>query len=594
MSTNSTAASSDNVTSVNPRSPAQTAPHGHPAPNGHPPPRSHTPTHHRPGPCGIAGKPPLFHWTYAIELVVSLSCLLLAVLAIKPEVGFAAYLGLQKQIIIIGALLIVMNQCMKMHLLPRCFLMVEIARGRSILQNYSAILTNDLLARKVDWLWRIALVVTLAMPIALSAGYKAFLGGVSSHRKYPKSTAEYGLNYPALGDFATMNNSIYLMMSSAAGFRTAASDDSNWPPEYPAAYGFNLLLLSDNETAALDIPMPGYLEGMQSEMTANETWTVNASVNAFVATFNQSTKSLRVDDDFMNETLPLKDLHSFSLFDTENEFAALPGIPQDTDGVYYLLGSFPLNGQGPALSNVGLDDQTRFKPFRENALLFNIRRRKCWGKWNITSSGGIKLDSGSCNDTTAVVKSEFLRHDRLWPFWLDTLPVLVHSLGKFAKSRNQSPWLRSSYATAAVTAWWARSIHMRDFSLNLTGSDSLKYAPPAGTQVVNSFVQTLDAKPGLYIIIALQPFLTALAALACFTFHSLPVGKGFGLVSILAGVDSESLNLLKGAGFSGALDKQIYLQFLDVAADAVGGHQYRLSEAIGTRLRRISRKRDYE
>ncbi|ERF74714.1 hypothetical protein EPUS_09067 [Endocarpon pusillum Z07020] len=281
--------------------------------------------------------------------------------------------------------------------------------------------------------------------------------------------------------------------------------------------------------------MPDYLEGMQSEMTGNETWTVEASVNAFVATYNQSTESLRADVGFLNETLSEKDLHSFSLFDTENEFGALPGIPQDTDGVYYLLGSFPFKGQGPALSNVGMDDQTRFKPFRENALLFNIRRRKCWGKCNITSSGGVKLDSGNCNDTTAVTKSEFLRQDRLWPFWLDTLPVLVHSLGKFAKSRNQSPWLRSSYATAVATAWWACAIHMRDFALDLAGSDSLKYAPPANIQVVNSFVQILNAKPGLYVIIALQPVFTAFAALACVIYHSLPVGKGFGLVYILAG-----------------------------------------------------------
>jgi hypothetical protein len=246
---------------------------------------------------------------------------------------------------------------------------------------------------------------------------------------------------------------------------------------------------------------------------------------------------------------------------------------------------------------VNLDDQTRFKPFRENALLFNIRRRKCRGKWNITSSGDVKLDSGNCDDTTAAVNSEFLQDPQLWPFWLDTLPVLVHSLGKFAKSRNQSPWLNASYATAAATAWWARSIHMRDFALDLPRSSNLKYAPPADTEKVYSFVQTLNAKPFLYVILALQPFLTALAALLCFIFHCVPVGKGFGLVSILAGVDRDSLDLLQGAGFSGGLDKQVSLQVSPVATKTAGGRgrmEYRLSETSGTRLPRISRKQDYE
>lgn len=95
----------------------------------------------------------------------------------------------------------------------------------------------------------------LLVPIGLGAGYKYFLGGVSLRAINPDLDGQYGLEYHPLGDYAPMNNSIYLMMNAAAGLMVAASNDSvQLPSQLPTPYGSNLLLLSNESAAALDIP----------------------------------------------------------------------------------------------------------------------------------------------------------------------------------------------------------------------------------------------------------------------------------------------------------------------------------------------------
>jgi hypothetical protein len=296
----------------------------------------------------------------------------------------------------IGLLISVMNQCMNMRLL-RTFLVVEARWGRSILQNYSAILSNDFRSPGATRIWRVLLLTMIILPIGLSFGYKQFLGGFSSMTINPDLDGQYGLNYPALGDYAPMNNSIYLMMNAAAGFMAAASNDlAQLPSQHPTPYGFNILLLSNTSAAALDIPLPGYFQRMQRRMKSNETWRVSASVNGYVATYNQSTATLKANDDFLNQTLESFPLHSFSQFDRMNEFSALMGLPQDTEGAYYLLGSYPVSGgQGPAISDVSSTDDERFTSFWNSSLMFNIRRQKCKGEWTIEKSA-VKLISGGC------------------------------------------------------------------------------------------------------------------------------------------------------------------------------------------------------
>ncbi|KAJ9660279.1 hypothetical protein H2198_002587 [Neophaeococcomyces mojaviensis] len=344
----------------------------------------------------MLGKPqhkPFLSKVDLLAVLTSLICFVFSFLVITPKLSWAWRLGLQHQLVLISFFLSVMSQNMK-RIMPKILLMLEARWGRSILQNYQAILMNGSLGSHVDNIWRLVLNLLILLPIGLGVAYKQFLNGSSSIKINPNLNGYYGLNFPSLGDFAPMNNSIYLMMNVAAEFMTASSNDLvPFPPfRLPAPFGHNLLLLNNESAAVLDIPMTQYIESMQKEIGTNETWRLSASVNANL-------------------------------------------------------------------------DEPDIISFRKSALMFNIRRQKCKGEWDINHSS-VKLVGGDCGDNTTYVDSSVVEdRDQLSPFWLDTLPVLVHNIGDFANIRSQSQWLIPSYATDAATAFWVRAAFMKDYAM---------------------------------------------------------------------------------------------------------------------------------
>ncbi|KAJ9655465.1 hypothetical protein H2198_005651 [Neophaeococcomyces mojaviensis] len=71
--------------------------------------------------------------------------------------------------------------------------------------------------------------------------------------------------------------------------------------------------------------------------------------------------------------------------------------------------------------------------------------------------------------------------------------------------------------------------------------------------------QTLLNSVWQYSVLAVQPLLTIIMFGAILFFHSTPVDRGFGLISILSGIDAGGLNSLAGAALSGKLTKEVKL-----------------------------------
>lgn len=61
------------------------------------------------------------------------------------------------------------------------------------------------------------------------------------------------------------------------------------------------------------------------------------------------------------------------------------------------------------------------------------------------------------------------------------------------------------------------------------------------------------------MLFAIQPVVTVSMVIASMLLYKVPIGKGFGMVAVLASVDSSSLDVLKGAGFSGQLSERVRL-----------------------------------
>ena len=95
-------------------------------------------------------------------------------------------------------------------------------------------------------------------------------------------------------------------------------------------------------------------------------------------------------------------------------------------------------------------------------------------------------------------------------------------------------------------------------------------------------VPTLRDAGTLHIVLLIQPVLTIVAFLTIVILYDTPIGRGFGMVSVLAGIDRSSLDLLNGAAFSGYLNKDIGLKIrLESKAEDVGDKYEHVTYSIG-------------
>lgn len=571
----------------------------------------------RPTTLGKASSKSWVDYKDVFALLVSLICFVIAVLAVVPSLPLSWHLGFKNQIVLIGALFGVQNLCLQ-RVMPNSFVLLEAQLGKSVLQNYNAILRYQILGSHIHPAWRAGLSTLSILPVVLGIAYKQFLGGTSSAPITDNAyqNASYGLAYPDLGQYASLSDSIYLSMNANSGFLNASRYDQEYPfgTEYPLVYGYNTLVLSEDSAALLDMPLAAYIDEIRRRLTKNETWNVSASVDAIVATQNKSIASLRQDEDFLNQTMQYayNGFASESLFQNETGLGfgwVSVGVPEVGDA-YCLMGSFG-NQSVAAPSPIGLTrniSDEGFLSFMESAQMFSIRRQGCQGKWAITQSD-VKLLEGYCLNGSAAGQTPSSRvlHDRQTsPFAFDVLPVLVNSIGVYSTTRPSSPWKQVSYVVAAANTWWARSVFL-NYGTSDEESIFRKYpetAYPPRNQGIMSTRSTLDADRGLYVVLAIFPFFTLLLFLPLLWPYSLPIGTGFGLVSILAGIDRDSLDLIRGAGLSGELERPIRL---DISSEEGPNDQrkadaepnYRIRYFLSGELRRqtqrgIQRSRKYE
>jgi len=63
----------------------------------------------------------------------------------------------------------------------------------------------------------------------------------------------------------------------------------------------------------------------------------------------------------------------------------------------------------------------------------------------------------------------------------------------------------------------------------------------------------------LCVVLAVLPLLVLGVTLGCVVMYATPLGPGFGLVAVLAGVDGRDLRVVRGAALSGTLGRQVRL-----------------------------------
>ena len=362
---------------------------------------------------------------------------------------------------------------------------------------------------------------------------------------------------------------ISLFSNATLPFMVAASPINGTEPPMPLdtqVYGFNILLLDNQTTAALDIPHPDYISTVQRLLAPGESWGLNAPIAGTVAKFNDLKT---IDPDAKNSTFMRRcreavassGAYTAMQYLRANCLALLSSQSPDQSFQYVGFPPFPndhtLPGY-PSCSN-----------FSHYAQLFEITRRACTGSWVITR-GGLQLVNGRCDETILLPEKQFIitnvTNTFLGYFYMSSL---VEFMGAFGTSkRNGSDWEHSFMATGVAAMVWSRitvmygaanlaethdapiwessnhiNFTLADAGLMYPVKDTVKYTRP-----------TLRKSSLLYCVFVIQPLLVFVSlALLASILNSTPLDKGFGFISILSGIDRESLDVVNGASLSGQL-----------------------------------------
>ncbi|OAL51404.1 hypothetical protein IQ07DRAFT_631275 [Pyrenochaeta sp. DS3sAY3a] len=500
----------------------------------------------------------LFDTVNTFAVVTLAVCLVCAIMTVSPGANLAWKLGVKNQLIIIGFLLSVMNICTD-RIQFASLLAVETRYGHSTLQNYNAILTKSIVSSHVSGYLRVALLLQLVLPLGLSLGYKQFIDGDTPRSIDQLSTgAHYGIEPPPLADYSSLTIPSYAWLTAFSGFsaKHPAKSETRLPDNLPSPYGYNVLVLSDRSTAVLDLPSNSYIASIRQRMQPNETWHMSASVNAFVSELDLSLDESRGNDTFWEMAFARFSALRRGSLKRSPAFGLIPKFSDDrsTGQASCLLGLYP-DSELPIIqiaTSASIDDSDK-QAFREYAMRFNIKRRRCHAEWRVTTED-FSLLSGDCPNDSPEIDSLIVE---MSPAPLEALPNLQSTLQWLGVSKpgEDVPAMKYSYyATAVAISFWARPLTQQ--------SDTRKYKDtkyPPMDEVLVSIRPTLRASWVLYLIISIQPIIGIMGIVAGFLLRRTPVSTEFGLMALLAGVKRSSLDVLRGAAFSGKITKPVWL-----------------------------------
>ncbi|KAM0716299.1 hypothetical protein Q7P37_007744 [Cladosporium fusiforme] len=515
---------------------------------------------------GVPTTKPRLRKRDAMVILTSFSCCAFAILAVQNQY-LAWHLGSQYQLIVVGFSLSIMNLCLE-YSLPFLLVLLEARFGSSTLQNYDAILQKTFLGPQMNFLWRSILLLSMMLPLGLSAAYKLFGGGNSTLPVQYDGPVYYGL-YPPLGlEKVGQSTGVSLMSNLSLPFiqNTTALElleAGSAFPVTPGAYGLNNMLISEHASAALDLPSPEFVSGVRTRLKAGEVWQVEAGV---LATVTRQNETVQKHHDVNSED-------SAAFWDPY--FAKV-----DTPKVGFLFNEFEIW----MLNNQKENDQTwlfiSIQPgpsdnevFKSKARMFSTWREPCLGIWNITTTT-MRLVGGSCNAESAAGELD----DSLQVIFTNNnlgldvffMPTLIEYLGPFATSRKGSVWELPTMTSTIASMMYSRvTVLNGPLPAGNEGAAGRSYAPRS-KQTITSTRPSLSRSPWLFVIICVQPVLLSLSMIGTWLLYSVPVDRSFGLISILAGIDRISLQRLDGASFSAKLRSEVRLSI--AVQEPTGGH----------------------
>ncbi|KAH6893270.1 hypothetical protein B0T10DRAFT_269257 [Thelonectria olida] len=521
----------------------------------------------------------------AYALFTTFLCFLGCCLVVSPWAAW--YLGFTYQIVVIGVFLSIMNVCNR-RIASHFFIVSEVHWGKSTLQNLDAIMQQSVLAPNASLVWRAAIFLLMALPVGLSVAYKTFTDGQAGRIVTQYTAGYYGVyNRP----MENSDQQTYSLIDAMAPLRRVASRDTNFPndSDLPLMIGYNLVMLSEEEVVMLDMPNDVNLGIIQGQLAVDEEMRLSADIRGTLARYNSSTEKLLKDDDFWEKYMDrMTSIETYEGWRVALAHSAYPMAWAAVGGYRHPDGQSGVSGSESSLTFYTSDDwnASYVDAFRNStfSLMFNLYRLPCSVTWSINSSS-VLLTSAACNTTETRPVVISMLHD----YWgledktmMDALPFAID---QFWDERPSSPWKMPMAAMSAVALWVGRWKHMlhdyekEQFLLEFNYKDV-----PETFEVLRHAV---NAKAVLYVVFAIQPLLSLAMLGATVWLYSAPVGSGFGLVSILASIKTDSLAIVCGAGLSGELEERVQLKLRVLESDAADQNDEFVSGRIVSELKEL-------
>ncbi|KAK4565960.1 hypothetical protein LTR86_003809 [Recurvomyces mirabilis] len=240
---------------------------------------------------GLEDSKAVWHPLDVMALSLSLLCCAAAVAVIQSD-AIAWRLGTKQQLTVVGLMISIMNLCLG-YVAP----LWEIRHGQSTLQNLDGLLRKTGFGPQMDLGWRTVLFAFTFLPLGLSLAYKQFFNGGASTVLVGERTTTWGM-YPPPG--LTASHGLVgttLMYNATLPFLQATWNwHVNQTPSFPAAFGYDTLVLGQTATAMLDTPKSSTVKQWQKGLDLGETRNVTANVYAVLAQHNDTI------DEHRNET----------------------------------------------------------------------------------------------------------------------------------------------------------------------------------------------------------------------------------------------------------------------------------------------------
>ncbi|CAD6572301.1 MAG: hypothetical protein ASARMPREDX12_005101 [Alectoria sarmentosa] len=527
---------------------------------------------------GVPGRVRRFTWMDLGAVAVVLLAFVVALNAVlyKPT---ALLLGQTNQLILLGLMLSVMGSCTQRQI-QKLLLVYEARAGKSTLQNFDAILRTDYFSKAVSLRPRIVLLFLFALPLGLGVSYKKFSGG-STSIGVSNTGADFG--FTAAPGYQLIGNGLSLLVDAYLPF---------WiKPSLGRTYGFNLYVAADNKTAAiLDAPLPKDLSKLQASLNDHESINITATVNATVTENIDPSTAERYDYNGY--------WHEKALMFNQNG----PGRVGAANGAYQDMWAStncsPCNYTEVFLS---LWNVTRNQSFYSEVERFVSTRRTCQGVWKLTRLNVSLVDVAYLQSADEIDATQ--NQDVIANVINSVKPMFFPFLGEYDWKTREAwdqplpgnsdpgeppqffPALNTRPALVAAMLW-ARTTsnvgperpYVPSFASGLTS-----YSKDASHITLVKQGLTLQRSPWLIVVLAIHPLLTIIVVLAKAALSTTPIGDGFGLISLLAGIREEGLEVLRGAALSGELSQKVRIRF--TASKAEGLDYERLYLDLGSQAK---------